>query len=55
MLLFVGGQGAPSTDPGAEQAGARIFAAGRAFSEVITDVVQEIRQHGKRRMDPYRA
>ena len=46
MPLLVGGQGAPGEDPGSERLGVRIFPSGRHFSEVLTEVVTEIRERG---------
>lgn len=54
MPLFVGGQGAPTEDPGAERMGARIFPAGRDGAEVMAEVVNEIREHGRKTLSRYR-
>lgn len=54
MPLFIGGQGAPTEDPGAERMGARIFPAGQNGVEVMVEVVNEIREHGRKAPGRYR-
>ena len=54
MPLFIGGQGAPTEDPGAERMGARIFPAGQNGAEVMVEVVNEIREHGRKTASRYR-
>lgn len=54
MPLFIGGQGAPTEDPGAERMGARIFPAGQSGAEVMVEVVNEIREHGRKAAGRYR-
>jgi len=54
MPLFIGGQGVPTEDPGAERLGARIFPSGRHFSEVLNEVVTEIREKGRKTPNRYR-
>lgn len=54
MPLFVGGQGAPAEDPGAERMGAHIFPVGKHPAEVMAEVVHEIREHGRKTMSRYR-
>lgn len=53
MPLFIGGQGAPTDDPGAERMGVRIFPVGQHFGEVIAEVVNEIRNHGRKAIGRY--
>ena len=53
MPLFIGGQGAPTDDPGAERMGVRIFPVGQHFGEVIGEVVNEIRDHGRKAIGRY--
>ena len=48
MRLFVGGQGAPTEDPGAERMGVRIFPLGQHTAAVMTEVVNEIREQGRK-------
>jgi DNA-binding transcriptional MerR regulator len=54
MPLFVGGQGAPTEDPGAERMGVRIFPAGQRSADVMAEVVNEIRERGRKTMSRYR-
>jgi DNA-binding transcriptional MerR regulator len=54
MPLFVGGQGAPTEDPGAERLGARIFPVGQHSADVMTAVVNAIREHGRKASNRYR-
>ena len=55
MPLFVGGQGAPTEDPGAERMGVRIFPVGQDSAEVMTEVVNKIREQGRKTRTSYRA
>ncbi len=55
MPLFIGGQGAPTDDPGAERMGVRIFPVGQHFGDVIAEVVNEIRDHGRKAIGRYHA
>ena len=48
MPLFVGGQGAPAEDPGAERMGARIFPVGQDSTQVMAAVVDAIRERGRK-------
>lgn len=44
MPMYVGGQGAPSKDKAVEQAGARVFTPGCPISEVIPQVIENVRE-----------
>jgi hypothetical protein len=54
MPLFVGGQGAPAEDPGAERMGVRIFPVGENGAEVMAEVVNGIREHGRKALSRFR-
>lgn len=54
MPLYIGGQGAPTEDREAERLGARLFPPGLHFSEVLTEIVSEIRENPRKRPMRYR-
>jgi hypothetical protein len=48
MLLFVQGDGAPTDDPGAGAAGARMIASDTPIEKSMARMIDAIREHGRR-------